>query len=843
MADRISKKPARPPREPVQRQPPAPEPDLDGFPVVAVGASAGGLHALRQFIAAVPVDCGMAFVLVQHLDPTHTSLMADLLATHTALPVQQAEDGMRVERDHVYTMPPGAYLAIRGGNLELTRPIESHGVRLPFDFFLRSLAQDLGERAVCVVLSGAGTDGSLGLRAVKEHNGLVIVQDPVEAEHDGMPRSAILTEAVDRILPAGEIAAALVAYGRGRRVEKARDRSPAEEAGGDDLEAIVTLLRTRTAHDFRLYKTGTLQRRVHRRRVMSGVPDNARYLDLLRQDSRELEHLAKDLLINVTNFFRDPMVFDFLAERVIPDLIRRHDPDEPIRVWVAGCSTGEEPYSIAMLVFEEMARLGVRHKLQVFASDVDADAIVAAREGLYPESIASDVSPERLERFFTKEDHHYRVIPDLRAAVIFAVHDILADPPFARLDLISCRNLLIYLTVEAQDKILRLFHFSLRDGGKLLLGSSETVGKLGDRFRAVSKSQRVYARVGYLRPGEVDFPIKVGGRAALRGIQEPVKPSAAARLGELARGALLDAYAPPSALINERHEVLYYLGETDRYLRVTPGQPSRDLLLMAREGLRSKLRIALRAGGAAEAARRRRRADDAGRRHDRGEHLRPADPGRRRDAVPRQLRRSAAGAAPVRRDGAECRRPVPAVGSRARTREHPLRTGERRPRAGAVERRATRHQRGGAVGQRGVAGHQRGADDLEGGAAVPQRGAGRPQQPASGGARRPARRRQRPAEHPVQRRRGDAVPGQRPQHPVLHAGGQGAFPDHRHRHRPAARRPDAAHPRRHPARRSPRRAGAQRADALGDRGFRGRLVRPAHHALPHARRPGRRRAS
>jgi len=542
----------------------------------------------------VPVDCEMAFILIQHLDPTHSSMMPDLLASHTALPVQQAADGMRVERNHVYTMPPGAYLAIRGGALELTSPVENRGVRLPFDFFLRSLAQDLGERAICVVLSGAGTDGSLGLRSVKEHNGLVVVQDPVEAEHDGMPRSAILTEAVDRILPVGEIAATLVAYGRGRRVEKLRDRDPGEDDGCEDLEEIVTLLRTRTAHDFRLYKTGTLARRVHRRRVMSGVPDNARYVDLLKQDSRELELLAKDLLINVTSFFRDPAVFDFLAERTIPDLLRRHGPDEPIRVWVAGCSTGEEPYSIAMLVFEEMARMGLQNKLQVFASDVDADAIVAAREGLYPESIASDVSPERLERFFIKEDHHYRVIPNLRAAVIFAVHDILADPPFARLDLISCRNLLIYLTVEAQDRILRLFHFSLRDGGKLLLGSSETVGKLSHRYRAVSKSQRVYARVGYLRPGEVDFPVKPGGRAGLRGIQEPAKPSSAARLGELARSALLEVYAPPSALINERHEVLFYLGETDRYLRVTPGEPSRDLLLMAREGLRSKLRIALR---------------------------------------------------------------------------------------------------------------------------------------------------------------------------------------------------------------------------------------------------------
>lgn len=568
----------------------------DSFPVVAVGASAGGLNAFRKFFARVPASSGMAFVLIQHLDPTHESLMADLIATHTRLTVRQAADGMMVERDHVYTIPPGAYLTIQGGTLRVSRPAERQAVRLPFDHFLRSMAKDLGERAICVILSGAGTDGSLGLRAVKEQNGLVVAQDPTEAEHDGMPRSAIATDAVDRILPVEEIADVLVSYGRGRRLERVRDdTTERDRVDAPHLAGIIGLLRANTPHDFGPYKSGTLQRRIQRRVAMAGVADIERYLELLKREPRELELLAKDLLINVTNFFRDPSVFAFLAEHTIPELVRRHRGDQPIRIWVAGCSTGEEPYSIAMLVFEELARTGIQLKLQVFASDVDADAVATAREGLYPESIETDVTPARLARFFTREDHHYRVEPDLRAAVIFAVHDVLADPPFARLDLISCRNLLIYLTAEAQDKVLRLFHFSLRDGGRLLLGSSETVGKLGDRFRPVAKTQRLYDRVGYLRPSEVDFPIGHGRTVDLPGSPGTFKrPPRGTELGEIARNALLDAYAPPSALINGQHEVLYYLGATDRYLQVVPGEPSRDILLMAREGLRSKLRIAIR---------------------------------------------------------------------------------------------------------------------------------------------------------------------------------------------------------------------------------------------------------
>src|SRR5580692_1456991 len=476
----------------------------DNFPVVGLGASAGGLDAFRRLLTALPAGTGMAFVLIQHLDPTHTSMMVDLLAGHTPMTVQQAADGMPLEREHVYLIPPGSYLSIHDGALRLSEPLERHGARLPYDFFLRSLAEELGERAICVILSGTGGDGSLGLKAVKEKGGLVIAQDPAEAEYDGMPRSAMLTGAVDLVLPVAKIPEILAKYGR--RKGLAPDDHPP-----DRLTEVVDLLRTNTPHDFSLYKPGTLLRRIERRMALAGVDDSGRYLDMLRQDAGELELVAKDLLINVTSFFRDPNAFELLAKDVIPNLVHRHPSDRPLRVWVAGCSTGEETYSLAMLFLEEIAAAKRNIKLQIFASDVDEDAVALAREGRYPESIVADVSPARLARFFTQEEHTYRVVPELRGVVVFTAQDVLADPPFSRLDLISCRNLLIYLRSEAQEKVLLLFHFALREGGVLMLGGSESVGSLDDRFEPISKTQRIYRQIGHSRPREVGFPIGPGG--------------------------------------------------------------------------------------------------------------------------------------------------------------------------------------------------------------------------------------------------------------------------------------------------------------------------------------------
>jgi len=566
------------------------------FPVVGIGASAGGLDASRRLISALPAGNGMAFILVQHLDPTHESMMANLLASHTSMAVQQVTDGMQLQPDHFYVIPPGAYLSVAKGVLHLSQPQDRHGARLPFDFLLHSLAQDCGARAICVVLSGSGADGSLGLKAVKQAGGLIIAQDPEEAGHDGMPRSAIRTGAVDLVLAVAEIPGALAKYDPKLRVSRVHAGAGQHDAVPAWLPGIIDLLRTKTAHDFTLYKPGTLRRRIERRVAMAGIAtdDVTGYLDLLRSDPAELDLLAKDLLINVTSFFRDAAVFDFLAEKIVPDLVEGHTQDHPIRVWVAGCSTGEETYSLAMLILEQIALSERNVKLQVFASDVDPDAIASAREGVYPETITADVAPARLARFFIKEANGYRVIPELRTTVIFTVQDVLADPPFSRVDLISCRNLLIYLGVEAQAKIVSLFHFALREGGFLLLGSSEAVANPDGRFEMICRPARLYRRIGRSRPGQFGLSRSAGdGAPPLARFAPGQAASRQAALAELCRRMVMETYAPAAVLINRNRECLYFLGPTDRYLRVAPGHPTHDLLAMVRDDLRMRLRSAL----------------------------------------------------------------------------------------------------------------------------------------------------------------------------------------------------------------------------------------------------------
>ncbi|MGC2225229.1 MAG: chemotaxis protein CheB, partial [Methylocella sp.] len=566
------------------------------LPVVGIGASAGGLDACRRLLDALPAGNGMAFILVQHLDPTHESMMVNLLAGHTSMTARQATDGMLIEREYLYVIPPGTYLSVGQGALHLSQPQARHGARLPFDFLLHSLAEECGTRAICVILSGTGADGSLGLKAVKEKGGFVIAQDPGEAGYDGMPRSAIMTGAVDLVLPVAKIPGALVKYDRRMALTRTQNSLRLQDTARDWLPEIIDLLRTKTAHDFALYKQGTLRRRIERRMAMAALEtdDMDRYLEILRSDTNELDILAKDLLINFTSFFRDPKVFDLLEEKIIPDLVRRQLPDHPLRIWIVGCSTGEETYSLAMLFREQITAAKRNVKLQVFASDVDPDAVASAREGLYPEAIEADVSPARLARFFSKEDHGYRVLPELRAAVVFTVQDVLADPPFSRLDLVSCRNLLIYLLPEAQAKVVSLFHFALREGGILLIGSSETVGDVGGRFEVISKSEPLYRHIGHSRPGELGFSISA--REAVRVHARPGQgqaPSRQAALADLCQRLVMETYAPAAVLINRKYECLYYLGPTDRYLRVAPGYPTHDLLAMTCEVVRNKLRSAI----------------------------------------------------------------------------------------------------------------------------------------------------------------------------------------------------------------------------------------------------------
>ncbi|MFS3137568.1 chemotaxis protein CheB [Gluconacetobacter sacchari] len=564
------------------------KPEKSEFTVVGLGASSGGLDACRKFLAALHDGKDLALILIQHLDPTHESLMASLLSGHTNLAVRQAEDNMIIAPGHLYLIPPGVYLSVADGALHLSEPLAQHGARLPFDFLLRSLARDYGPRAVAVILSGTGHDGAGGIEQVKAHGGFVVAQDPAEAAFDGMPRSAIDTGWVDVVSPVAEIPAVLA--GRAGPLSAARD------GGAEWLTSILAFLRTRGAHDFKLYKAGTLQRRIERRIAMAPQTggDPARYLVLLHRDPQECDLLMHDLLINVTGFFRDPAVFDLLARTTIPDLIADHRVDQPIRIWVAGCSTGEEAYSLAILFTEALAIAGRATGVQVIASDIDADAIAIAREGVYSEEAVRTLPPERLARFFVKENRNWRVVPALRGIVLFTVQDVLADLPFSRIDLISCRNLLIYLRPEAQARIVSLFHFALREGGVLLLGSAERIAEEDTRFALISKAARLYRHLGRARPGDLDFAI--GGGKGARPPMRAIGAAARARqsaLADLCRAVIMDVHAPATVLVDRNDECVYALGPTERYLRVPSGAASRHILAMVLPAMRARLRSAI----------------------------------------------------------------------------------------------------------------------------------------------------------------------------------------------------------------------------------------------------------
>lgn len=571
------------------------QPRNDSFLVVGLGASAGGLEATRKLLAALPAGTGMAFVLIQHLEPSHESMLADLLARDTAMKVVQASDGMPLERNCVYVIPPRSYLAIRGGVLRVSQLQEREDVHLPFDFFLNSLAEEYGERAVCVILSGTGVDGSVGLRAVSEKGGLVIAQDPEEAAFDGMPRSAIATGAVNLVLPTAKIPRTLIRYALHPYVTAGLGAVKPDEQADKSLTAIITLLRTRTPHDFSRYKKTMLHRRVQRRMAAAGIKEIEDYVKILRKDDRELELLARNLLIHVTRFFRDPPAYEALAKIVIPELVREHSEDQAIRVWVPGCSTGEEAYSLAMLFFEELGAEKRSAKLRIFASDVNPDAVAYARNGIYSDSIKTDVSAERLDRFFTHEDQSYRVKRDLRESMVFTIQDLLNDPPFMRLDFISCRNLLIYLQPEEQERALLLFHYALVQGGFLFLGTSETTSNLIEQFEPVPDTLRIFRRIGHSRPPESAIVpnMVTRGRSPWPRLTRQVelkRPS----FSDLVQQLLLEAYAPAAVLVNRKYQGLYFFGPTDRYLRVAAGEPSGHLPAMLREGLASKFRAVVR---------------------------------------------------------------------------------------------------------------------------------------------------------------------------------------------------------------------------------------------------------
>ena len=558
------------------------------FPIVGIGASAGGLEAFRRFFSAMPADGGVAFVLIQHLDPTRGSLTAELVGAHTAMPVVQAADRMRVEPNRIYVIPPNAYLSLHAGTLRLTPPDAPRNLRMAVDFFFHSLADDRREHAIGIVLSGTGTDGTLGLKEIKAAGGMTMVQDPDTAEHDGMPRSAVATGSADYVLPAEQMADALLRYVRHAVVTAAPDDA-APPPG--PLLSVVQLIHNQTALDFSGYKTATLRRRIHRRMSLRHVQRMAAYLDVLRTDPAEVVALSKDLMIGVTSFFREPAAWQSLQEQAVRTLLATRASHTPLRVWVPACATGEEAYSIAMVLLEEIAASGKRCPLQVFATDIDTAALETGRAGLYPEGIAAHVSAERLTRFFVKDGPRYRVTKELRQAVMFAPQSLLTDPPFSRLDVISCRNLFIYLEPEVQERLIPLLHFALVAGGILFLGSAEGIAAHADLFETIAAKHRIYRRVGVPRDGSLRRPT-AAAPLALHG--PPRTPPREGRLATMAQRLLLERYAPACVIIDRSAEILYFHGRTDDYLAQPSGPPTRDLTRLVRNGLRSTLRAAIR---------------------------------------------------------------------------------------------------------------------------------------------------------------------------------------------------------------------------------------------------------
>jgi len=600
-SERMKKRKSGPTGKEEQSHPPK-----AGFPVIGIGASAGGLAAIEAFFSGMPADSDpeMAFVLVQHLAPDHKSILTDLIQRYTRMQVFEVEDGMIVHPNCAYIIPPNRDMAFLNGTLQLMEPSAPRGHRLPIDFFFRSLAQDQRERAIGIILSGTGSDGTQGIRAIKGEGGMVMAQNPASTEYDGMPRSAIVTGLVDFELPPAEMPAQLIAYLSHTFVKALRPATIQDYKPDNVLKKIFVLLRAQTNHDFSQYKHSTINRRIERRMAVLQIDSIDSYLKHLQQTPTEVEALFHDLLIRVTSFFRDPETFKALEEKVIPRLFSGKLPNSFIRVWSPGCSTGEEAYSLAIILNEHMEALKQRFRIQIFATDIDSQAIGIARSGLYPASITTDITAKRLARFFVPESDggFFRIHKGIRDMLIFSEQDAIKDPPFSKLDLISCRNLLIYMSGELQKRIIPLFHYALNPGGFLFLGTSETVGEFSNLFTSIDRKLKLFQR-------KEDFStlrVPLGRFPTSRPKAEEVfTPSPPARLGfgvagskiplrELTEQAILQLITPAAALVNELGDILYLHGRTGLFLEPAPGEAGvNNILKMAREGLLLEITTAL----------------------------------------------------------------------------------------------------------------------------------------------------------------------------------------------------------------------------------------------------------
>jgi two-component system CheB/CheR fusion protein len=578
-----------------------PKPSKDTFPIVGIGASAGGVQALETLFAHMPSECRMAFVIVQHLDPHHKSMMDSLLAKETPMQVNDASDGIRVQPGQIYLKPPGKDVIIRNQTLHLQEAREKAGTRLPIDTFFRSLAADQKEKAICVVLSGASHDGTLGAKLIKGEGGLVVVQDEKQAEYNRMPQSVIAAGVADMILPVEEIPHELMRYTQHPFLEQESLETP-EEKFEKDIQNILMLVRTHTGHDFTHYKRNTVRRRIERRMALHQTHEMQDYRLYLRQSPEEILHLFKDLTINVTSFFRDAFAFKFLKEQVLKSMLAEKPADSSLRIWVPACASGEEAYSIAMLMIEAGEEVEKYFDIKLFATDINQEAIEAARSGIFPDSIAADISPERLKRFFAKKGTTYHVDSKIRDMMVFAVQDIIRDPPFSGMDLISCRNLLIYMDNKLQQNVLPLLHYALKPGGILFLGTSETTSEASGLFIPLDKKAKIFrgkdlgpGRVlkfpmpGYQRYGEPDR--EAGTKSARNArLQETQKRD---RVRELVEKAILEKYASPAVLLDEQANILYFHGNTGRYLTLPSGEPNFNIFNMVAGELHFRLSQAI----------------------------------------------------------------------------------------------------------------------------------------------------------------------------------------------------------------------------------------------------------
>lgn len=559
------------------------------FPVVGIGASAGGLEALEQFFKNVPSDSGMAFIIIQHLDPTHEGIMPELIQRFTDMKVFRIEDGIKVKPNCIYVIPSNRNLSISKGTLYLFEISKQKGLRLPIDFFFRTLADDMQERSIAVILSGMGSDGTLGLRSIKEKAGLVLVQEPENAKFDGMPRSAIDEGLANIVAPANELPGKIIGINKQTPIRKPGETT--EDKEKSSLEKIIIMLRAHTGNDFSNYKKNTIYRRVERRMSIHQIDKISLYVRFLQENRNELDILFKELLIGVTGFFRDAEVWNYLKEKILPSFLERTNGNKVLRAWIPGCSTGEEAYSLAIIFKEVIAKekLHGTVSLQIFGTDLDKDAIEKSRKGIYTVNITSDVSPTRLKKFFYKEEDRYRISAEIREKIIFAVHNLLSDPPFTKLDFIFCRNLFIYLESNIQKKLMPFFHRSLNPDGILVLGNAETIGEHNHLFTPVENKLRIFRRKeSVIETARLELPTSISRKTSEQPEKSLIqKPSD--NLQVYVEKILLQNFSPPALLVGERGDILYISGKAGKYLELAEGKANWNIYAMVRNGLRTDL--------------------------------------------------------------------------------------------------------------------------------------------------------------------------------------------------------------------------------------------------------------